>query len=307
MRDAVGPAGLSEFFAAWELFREPALTGLVAGGVLGFVGVYIVLRRMVFLSAALSQSAGLGVALAFHIQIHVAALAGIVTPTVGAVVLTFAAVGLVLTDHSRGTGRRDALLGLIFLAGSAGALAIGTRIVQEVQDIQTVLFGTAVAVMPEDFRLAVFVGVALLGLHLWWMRGFIQASFDPEGARVRGLPVRLLDVVLLLTLAVAISIFTRIIGALPVFAFTVLPAIAAVRLARNVPQALWLSLGVGAFTGFAGYIVAWRHDLPVGASQALLGVAIVLVAEVLRATLHMVAPRSHSNGQATIDKHTEAP
>ena len=53
----------SEFIEGWELFRDPVLSAAIAGAVLGYLSVYIVLRRMVFVSAAVTQSAGLGVAL----------------------------------------------------------------------------------------------------------------------------------------------------------------------------------------------------------------------------------------------------
>ena len=65
----------SAFWDGWELFRDPILCGAAAGLVLGFLGVYVVLRRMVFVSAAITHSAGLGVALAFYAQIHLAASA----------------------------------------------------------------------------------------------------------------------------------------------------------------------------------------------------------------------------------------
>ena len=60
----------SDFVAGLELFRDPIVCGAAAGLVLGFLGVYIVLRRMVFVSAAITHSAGLGVALAYYAQIH---------------------------------------------------------------------------------------------------------------------------------------------------------------------------------------------------------------------------------------------
>ena len=56
---------VAEFFAAWDLFRAPALTGALAGMMLGCLGVYVVLRRMVFLAATVSQAASFGVALAY--------------------------------------------------------------------------------------------------------------------------------------------------------------------------------------------------------------------------------------------------
>jgi zinc transport system permease protein len=120
---------------------------------------------------------------------------------------------------------------------------------------------------------------ALATLHIWWRRGFELASFDREGAQVRGLPVRLLDAALLGSLALAISVCTRVLGALPVFAFSVLPAVAAVRIAPNVRVALWLAALLGAGSGYAGYIVAFLYKLPVGASQALVAAVPAILSE----------------------------
>lgn len=274
---------LSTFFEAWELFREAALTGLVAGGLLGVLGVYVVLRRLVFLTAAVSQAAGLGVVGAFYAQLHFG-LAWL-SPTLGAAGATLAAVALVLLGRRGVSAQHDDLLGVAWLVGAAGTVAVGTRVVQEVQDVQTLLFGTAVAVVPEDFHRVALVAGVLLVVHAWGWRGFTAVSFDPDGARVRGLPARGLDVLLFATLAVAVSVTTRVVGALPTFAFSVLPAVAALRLAPNVQTALVIAGVVGAGTGFAGYVLAFLWELPVGATQTLLGVAVAGVAALLGAGL----------------------
>lgn len=270
---------LASFFENWELFQTSTLAGTLAGALLGWLGVYVVLRRMIFLSAALSQTAGLGVALSFYGRIHFGLSGLAAEPTLGAAATTLVTTFLLAGGRGRTRGvRRDALLGLAWLLGAAGTLAIGTRIVQEVQDIQSILFGSAVAVLDDDFDRVVTMAAALGVLHLWWRRGFLAAAFDPEGARVRGLPVWLLDVVLLCTMALAISLCTRVLGALPVFAFSVLPALAAISLVRTVNGALVLAAVAGALSGFGGYLLAYRFELPVGASQTLLAALLVGVA-----------------------------
>jgi len=273
---------LSLFFESWELFCQPALAGALAGALLGFFGVYVVLRRMVFVSAALSQAAGLGVTVAFYTQIHLGLSAAFASPVLFATLATLLAALLVFADKSALGQRRESLLGFAYLVGGAGALAVSTRIVQEAHDIQSILFGSAVAILPESFTLLLVTVVALGGLHLWWLRGFLQASFDRDGAKVRGVPVRFLEVLLLASLAVAISICTRVLGALPVFAFSVLPAMAAVRLCVNVPRALAVAAVLGAAAGFAGYVAAFLWELPVGAAQTLTAASFVLVAEAVR-------------------------
>src|SRR5215510_11240491 len=92
--DAEGPS-LEQFWAAWELFRDPMLCALIAGVALGFLGVYVVLRRMVFVSAAVTQSAGLGVALAFYAEIH---LGTHLDPILGAAAMALLATFLLLLD-----------------------------------------------------------------------------------------------------------------------------------------------------------------------------------------------------------------
>lgn len=268
---------LGQFFELWDLFRDAALTGAMAGALLGLLGVYVVLRRMVFLSAAVSQAAGLGVALAFYAKVHLGAAGLLGDPTLGAAALTLLAVAVVV-GGGRDPARRDGLLGVVWLLGAAGTLAVGTRIVQDLADIDTLLFGTAVAVVPADVARVAWTAALVGALHLWAHRGFAAASFDPDGARVRGLPVRALDYALFATLAIAVSVCTRVIGALPTFAFSVLPALAAVRLAPNVPRALLLATALGAACGFGGYLAASLYDLPVGAAQALLGVALAAAA-----------------------------
>ena len=271
---------LRSFFDAWEFYRMPALTGAAAGGLLGVLGVYVVLRRLVFLSAAVSQAAGLGVALAFLLQAQLGLSASVASPTLGAAIFTIAVTFLVASDRGGGTLRRDSLLGFAYLVGAAGMLAVAKHIRQELHDISSLLFGSAVAVLPDDFHVVVWMTAVLLVVHLLGWRGFGAVSFDKAGAKVRGMPVRLLEIVLFVTLALAISVATRVIGALPTFAFSVLPAMAAVRVSPNVQVSLVVAGLVGAATGFAGYLAAYMWRLPVGTSQTLIASGVVVVVEV---------------------------
>jgi zinc transport system permease protein len=288
----MGETSVSQFFEAWELFRHAALTGSIAGAMLGFLGVYVVLRRLVFLTAAISQAAGLGVAAAFYARVAFSVSPVIASPTIGASLLTMIAVLPFALERGWARGRRDRVLGFGFLVGAAGTLALGTRIVEEVHDIDSILFGSAVAVLPEHFTWMALLAAVLLALHLWWARGFIAVSFDPAGSRVRGLPVRSLDLILFATLALAVSSSTRVLGALPTFAFSVLPAMASVRLVPNVFGGLALAGALGAASGFLGYLAAYLFELPVGASQALVAAAFVVLADLAaRARYRLTAAR----------------
>jgi zinc transport system permease protein len=294
---------LGEFFDAWPLFGDAVLAGTIAGVTLGFLGVYVVLRRMVFLSAALSQTAGLGVALAFwaslalghaedgHDTVGAPMDALAVSPTVGAVIATSLAVAALIVARRKGGRNSDATLGVLFLAAAGGTVLVGTQIVQEVQDIDSLLFGTAVAVLPHHLTLLAVTGGALVLLHLALWRGFVAVTIDIDGARVRRIPAVALEALLLFGLALAVSAATRVLGAMPAFAFSVLPALAAVKLAPNIPRALWLAAVLGGVCGFGGYLCATLWDLPVGATQTALGVTISVAALGLGRLLSLVRGR----------------
>src|SRR3954466_6081447 len=176
----------SSFIGAWDIFRNPLLCALVAGAVLGFLGVFVVLRRMVFVSAGVTQSAGLGVALAFYLEIH---LGVHLDPLLGAAALALLATLTMSVDSGRTIKLpRESLLGLVFAVSGGGAVLLGDRISQEAHDIESILFGSSVLVRPFDLAMVLVAGGIILAVHLWWMRGLVFASFDPDAARVQGLP-----------------------------------------------------------------------------------------------------------------------
>ncbi len=261
------------FFQSWELFAQPFLAGTISGAVLGFLGVYILIRNMVFLSAALSQLAGLGITLSLFFQNFILTT---IPPLLGAVSLTGTAV-LIITKKIHSQKHKNIFLGVLFLFGSSGTLIIGSKIIQELHDIQSLLFGTAVAVLPSDFYSIVVVAIFMSILHIWWFRGFREIVFDRVEAKIRNIPVDILEFMLLASIVISLSLSTKILGALPTFAFSILPAIAALQIASSLSAALLLSTLGGSLCGSLGYLFAYVYQLPVGASQAAVGISEILI------------------------------
>ncbi|MES2638137.1 MAG: metal ABC transporter permease [Myxococcota bacterium] len=271
--------GWADFFGAWEIFRDPVLCGIFAGAALGVLGVYIVLRRVVFMAAVLSQSAGLGVALAFWVGMQ---LDRDVEPMLGAVLLCFVATLLVTVRPERVHLSREALLGTAWVGAGAAALVVGEAISVEAHDISSILFGSAVLVRPVDLQLVTVAAALTLVAHGWLRRGLVFAAFDPDVARVQGLPVTRLDLVLWLVVALTVSVSTRALGALPVFALSVLPALAGLLATSSLTWVFPTALLVGMLSGGLGYVLAFFESWPVGASQTLVALGFVAVAGVMR-------------------------
>ena len=284
----VDPSKWDQFQASFELFRDPILCALIAGGVLGFLSVYVVLRRMVFVSAATTHAAGLGVALAFFAQIH---LGFHVDPTLGATGLSLLATLLLMTDPARLKLTRESVLGLAFAFAGGAAVLVGDRIAQEAHDIQGILFGTAVLVTPEQLAHVAIVGAIVLAIHLWWFRGLTFASFDRIGAHVQGLPVQLLDAVVMVSIGVMVGVSARALGALPVFAFSTLSAIAILVLDLRLGWTFLLATLAGAISGVGGYVFAFLYDFPVGGSQTVFSSALVVLAIIIHGIRVLIDPK----------------
>ncbi len=296
---------LGQLIENLPLFRDAILCGLFAGLLLGFLGVYVVLRRMVFASAAISQGAAMGVALSFFLEIHFSfgehtarhiegveaqtSLASVLfDPILWAVLCALGTTLALISDPQRLRLTRESVLGLVYLLTGAGAVILGSKITQEAHDINTILFGSAVVVREIDLIMvgAAFVVIVLLQLVL--LRATIFASFDPSGARVARLPVGALNVVLFVSLGVAVALCTRALGALPVFGFSVLPAMTALAMSQRLGWVFALAAVIGGACGVLGYGVAFVLELPVGATQTATMVALLLMVLAVRAVVSAV-------------------
>ena len=102
------------------------------------------------------------------------------------------------------------------------------------------------------------------------------------GARVQGMPVRALNVFLFLSVGLSVALCTRALGALPVFAFSVLPAMTALALTARIGLVFVLATLIGAVSGVGGYVVSFKGDLPVGATQTATAAALLTAALVWR-------------------------
>jgi zinc transport system permease protein len=59
------------------------------------------------------------------------------------------------------------------------------------------------------------------------------------------------------------------VGALPVFAFTVIPAAAALMITERMGRTITLSIAFGVVAALVGYYFSWVEQLPTGASMVV--------------------------------------
>ena len=123
----------------------------------------------------------------------------------------------------------ESVIGIAYLVAAACVILIlnSPHVTQEAHEVNDLLYGNAVAVPPEQLYIMSAAAIVVALVHGLFGKEFVFTTFDLEMARTLGLRTGFWSLLLFLTLALAISVSTRAIGALPVFAFTVIPPAAA--------------------------------------------------------------------------------
>jgi zinc/manganese transport system permease protein len=252
---------------AQEFVRNAWLAGTAIALASGFVGYFVVLRAQVFAGDALSHVAFTGALAAAAAGIDVRI--GLFGATIAIALL----LGL-LGERSHPDDVEigilfAAILGLgvlflsIFSSGSGGGNGVlGAR----------TLFGSIFGLSAADARLAALIAAGIAVVLLAIARPLLFASLDPDVAAARGVPVRLLGLLLLALLGATTAEATQAIGALLLLGLLAAPAGAAARLTANPYHALALSAAIAVLSTWAGLVLSYEiPKLP--PSSAIIAVA----------------------------------
>ncbi len=254
--------------------RRALLAGLVVVVATALVGTWVVLRGLAFLGDALAHGVLPGVALALVTGID---------PTVGAALAALAMVGVIGVARRHSPVSDDTTIGMLFV----GMLALAVVIVTahgdgDVEALEGFLFGELTGGSGGDLVRQAVVAVSVVAVTLVSHRAWTVAAFDERLARVLGLRPALTDLVLLVTVAVAIVSSFRTVGSLLVFAFLVAPPATAVVLVRRLPVVMVTAVVTGAAAVAVGLAASHHAGTAPAATVALVSVAGFFAALVAR-------------------------
>jgi ABC-type Mn2+/Zn2+ transport system permease subunit len=259
------------------LLRNSVFISLLVGMVCPLVGVYLALRRLIFMGVALPQISSCGVAFAFALQAwgviphiheneHTLAFAGSTLFTLPTILV----LSLMLR---RGGGSVEGRLGTVYaLAGAWSILLLVTNPLGE-HGLLDMLKGEIISTSDADLeQTAAAFGVVVVLMFLF-RKEFLLVSFDREMAITLKKKVVFWDALLFLLIGLAISMAVLSVGPLVSFGFLLIPPLIAHLFARNMWQFAVIASVIGGLSAFAGFCIAFRLDFPVGPTDvALLGV-----------------------------------
>ena len=256
----------------------PFAACLILIGIHGYLGLHVLLRKVIFVDLALAQIAALGAVFAL-VEGHEPGSAASFAYSLGATVVGALVFSLTRARHEDSKVPQEALIGITYVIASAAAILVADRAPEGAEHIKELLAGTILWVTwPTVIKdLVIYSAVGLF--HYVFRRRFIQISEDPEGAFEQGIRVRLWDFLFYLSFGVIITLSVEIAGVLMVFSYLVAPAIIALGSSDRWGMRIVLAWGVGFLASALGLIASYQADLPSGpAIVCALGLFLVIFA-----------------------------
>lgn len=176
------------FLEALPILKNGILASLLTALVCSFLGVFIILKRIVFVSAALTQISSLGIALALLLMGLRGSSAEMgILPGLASLLFACLAASLLAIHTGERRITRESLLGIGYILPAGLTLLILDRVTTHPGLIEDILFGNAVFVAPRQLLVLGLTSVVIFMIHGLFHKEFVFTSFDPETAKASGL------------------------------------------------------------------------------------------------------------------------
>ncbi|MWA11007.1 metal ABC transporter permease [Streptomyces sp. BA2] len=274
-----------------EFMQRALIAAVLVGITAPAIGIYLVQRRQALMGDGIGHIAMTGVGLGFLLNSSPVWMATLI-----------AVVGAVTMELIRAYGktRGDIALAMLFYGGMAGGvLLINLSDTGSNANLSSYLFGSLSTVSDSDVTaiclLAAFVVLVTVGLR----KQLFAVSQDEEFARVTGLPVRALNLLIAVTAAVTVTVAMRVVGLLLVSALMVVPVAAAQQITRSFKVTFVLSVVIGTAVTLSGTVTSYYEDVPPGATIVLMAIGVFVVLTAAATPLARRRARAVAAAEAT--------
>jgi len=247
-----------------EFMQRALIAGLLTGLSAPAIGTYLVQRRLSLMGDGIGHVAITGVALGL--------LTG-TAPVLTAVLVAIVGASAIELVRARGKASGDVALALLFYGGIAGGVLLIGLAGQGAATLNTYLFGSLTTVSPTDLYVVVGLAVAVLVVAIGLGPQLFAVCQDEEFARVTGLRVQVLNLVIAVMAAVTVTVAMRTVGLLLVSALMVVPVATAQQVTRSFRSTFATACAIGVTACLAGIITSYNADVAPGATIVVLALA----------------------------------
>lgn len=259
------------------LLRNSVYTSVLVGLACPLVGLFLVLRRLVFVGVALPQISSTGVAVALCVPMWL----GILQPEhaahsehllafAGSTFFSVSAILIMAFLERRGGGLPEGRLGTAYVVAAALSIVLLSKNRYAEVGWLDLMKGEIITIDNLDLTLtASTLAVVLVVLGLFY-KDILLVSFDRTMAVTLRKNIVLWDVLLYMLIGLTVSMAVLSVGPLITFGFLIIPPLTARLFARNMRQFAIFASIIGGISAFIGFCIAYRWDYPVGPADVVL-------------------------------------
>lgn len=244
------------------------LTGAFVGAASGYIGSFMVLKRMSLVGDALSHVAlpGIALALTWHIN-----------PMIGAfIALTFATIGVWFLEQTSSI-YPEALVGLFF----TGSLALGILITPETELLES-LFGNIEKITFSDGIMAIFMSVCIILLTYLISNKLLLSAISEELAKSTGVNNKKINLLYLILVGATVALGVKFVGTLLMGALVIVPAASAKNISKNIRSYYLYSITIGVSSTVIGAIIANAIHIQTGPTVVLTSIIIFIATYIMK-------------------------
>jgi ABC-type Mn2+/Zn2+ transport system permease subunit len=257
--------------------QKSLLIGILSSIMLSYLGVYITLRRVVFVGISLAQIATCGYIFGFLINFN---------PNLTSFIFSLIGVFLFSSNIHSEKIPKDAIIALTYVISLCLSMLFMAKSVKAETHLLNVFSGDILTIQPQDVCLTVIIFILFLISQLLFHRQFNFVSFDPETAEVYGHRRFLWDFIFYSVLSLVFITTINTTGVVFSFGFIVIPALFSILAFDKIKKIFLFSCISSVFSCIAGIVLSYMFDLPAGPTIILslffLWVIVVLVSKILR-------------------------
>ncbi len=263
--------GFLEALAQYPFLQHALIGGLLASVGCGIMGAYVVARRIGYLAGGIAHSVLGGMGIAYFLG---------ASPVGGALVAALVAALIIGWVSLRWRAQEDTLIGALWAVGMATGIVFISRTPGYNADLMSYLFGNILLITRAQLYLVAGLDALVVALVVLFRKQLLAVSFDEQFARLRGVRVEAVYLMLLCLVALTVVTLIQVVGLILVIALLTLPAAIAGQYLRSLAAIMLAAMGLGALFIGGGLALSFDLDLPSGAVVILLAGAAYFVSTV---------------------------
>ena len=241
----------------FQFFLNALLGAMLTALAAGFIGTYIVSRKIVFLTDGITHASFGGIGLAYFLGLN---------PFVGAVVFGVAtALGIEWT-HSRGNVREDSAIAILWSVGMAVGVLFVYLTPGYAPNLMSFLFGNILNITTFDLWVMGLLSVVVILIFTLFYRPLLYSAFDPAFAKAAGLPVQAIRYVMMVLIALTVVMSIKLAGIILIMSLFTIPQVISGLFTKRFSRMIPLSVAFAFFGALSGLMFSYYANIPSGAA-----------------------------------------